>query len=509
MVKLQFKIVFSIILCIVLVSSASVLQDLANANIDKDLETALKVRQAASDLMFYTCDSFSIMKSYAISTHRVELEQLRKQLIDSIYLANLNIGVLQNEDVEPYSLAILKEYFDRGINASQELTYYHDFKLNEKDESKIQELEKKEKLSLAVIEDSQQKISGAVDRIISKTLEAYDSNLAKKSRIRATIQIYFLIILLVAVIFSLYAARSVYKPITSLLKGTEEIRNGNLDITLPIETKDEIGMLTDSFNHMSKELKNERQELKKSNENLEETNLKLQKLDTQKDEFISLVAHELKTPLTSIRGFSQVLQDPSILSDTDKSRHYLELIDKNTDQLYTLVLDIVDSSRISLGKLSLNIDEVDTYRVLDNIRENMALVISGKNLTPVFSFEAGLPRIMADYERTLQIIRNLISNSIKFTEKGSISLEAHREGQFVQFSVADTGQGIPEENQKLIFSRFYQVDSTLTRKAGGSGLGLSICYGLVRNMGGKIWFKSVPNSGTTFFFTIPVSGGNS
>ncbi|MFH0876403.1 MAG: ATP-binding protein [archaeon] len=241
------------------------------------------------------------------------------------------------------------------------------------------------------------------------------------------------------------------------------------------------------------------------NKRLEEANQKLKNLDQQKDEFISLSAHELKTPLTSIRGFAQLMNNDAILKNKEKSKHFLSLIDENTQRLYNLIVDLVDSSRISLGKFKLNIEDVDAYKLYNDIKENMSPAIKEKGLTGEFSIEKGLPKIKADSERIMQVIRNLITNSIKFTGKGTISLKVYKKGKLVQFEVKDTGQGIPEANKRFLFSKFYQVDSSMTRKVGGSGLGLSICKGLVESMGGKIWFTSEEGKGSTFYFTMPIA----
>ena len=135
----------------------------------------------------------------------------------------------------------------------------------------------------------------------------------------------------------------------------------------------------------------------------------------------------------------------------------------------------------------------------------MGLMIKQKGITPVFSIQKNLPKLKADPERTLQIIRNLIVNAIHFTEKGEISLKISKQNNYVQFEVSDTGEGIPKDKQKFIFSKFYQADQSLTRKVKGSGLGLSVSKGLVELMHGKIWFKSVEGKGTTFYFTLPLS----
>jgi signal transduction histidine kinase len=199
-----------------------------------------------------------------------------------------------------------------------------------------------------------------------------------------------------------------------------------------------------------------------------------------------------------------VLLEKDVLGDSE-NKHYLEMISKNTDRLYALVTDIVDSSRINLGKLKFNIDVYDVYKIFNDVKEDMSLTISKKGFISEFVIEDRLPNIKADFERTMQVLHNLISNSIKFTIKGMISLHVVREGEFIKFIVKDTGQGIPDENKSVLFSRFYQVDSELTRKVGGSGLGLSICKGLVQGMGGKIGFESESGKGSTFYFTLPIA----
>ncbi|MFH2021367.1 MAG: ATP-binding protein [archaeon] len=244
---------------------------------------------------------------------------------------------------------------------------------------------------------------------------------------------------------------------------------------------------------------------KKYEDRLLKANIKLKELDKQKDAFISIAAHELKTPLTSIKGFTELMENDKIRRSDKKKKYYLDLIHKNTNRLYNLILDLVDSSRISLGQIKMNIEKVDVESVIEETKESMMILISEKGLKSAFVFEKNLPKIKADKERVLQVLRNLIINALHYTEKGSISVSAYKKDNFVRFEVKDTGQGIPKESQDKLFSRFYQVDSSMKRKVGGSGLGLSVCKGLVELMNGKIWFDSVVSKGTTFYFTLPIA----
>jgi signal transduction histidine kinase len=331
---------------------------------------------------------------------------------------------------------------------------------------------------------------------------------------------------ILAILAGLYLSRRITRPIINLRDAAIKIGKGDLDTMIKVKTRDEIGELASAFVQMTGDLKRSKSKLEDYSRNLEKKvrertkeleikdkkllsqNVELKRLDKEKDEFISIAAHELKTPLTSIKGFSQLMQDDRIMEDKEKRKHYLELVNQNTVRLYNLILDLVDSSRLSLGKLKLDVTEVDANRISSDIRENMNMVIKEKGITPVFKIDKDLPMISADPERLMQIIRNLIVNAVHFTPKGgTISLTIMKKGNFVQFGIKDTGEGIPKEKQKNIFSRFYQADASLTRKVKGSGLGLSICHGLVQLMGGKIWFSSEGGKGTTFYFTIPIYKG--
>lgn len=345
-------------------------------------------------------------------------------------------------------------------------------------------------------------------------------------------------LLICSLLISLLLSKAVLKNIYSLKKATIEIQNGNLSAKINVRTNDEIGDLAKSFKAMTTKLKVSRDQieeynktlekkiaqrtsslrkkeleitkmncmLEESNQILEESNTKLKELDKEKDEFISVAAHELKTPLTSIRGFAQLMSDDKVLRDKKKLKHYLSLVDNNTARLYNLILDIVDSSRISLGKLTMNVIKINLKKLFDEIKENLDVIIKENKINSEFKLEKGIPRIYADYERLLQVIKNLMINAVHFTpEGGNISFRIKRSGKFAQFEISDDGIGIPKDKQKNLFKRFYQADSSLTRKVQGSGLGLAVSKGLVETMGGKIWFESEEGKGTTFYFIIPIA----
>ncbi|MBN2141821.1 HAMP domain-containing histidine kinase [Candidatus Woesearchaeota archaeon] len=375
--------------------------------------------------------------------------------------------------------------------------------------------------------------------LILKELEYSKELQASLQTLRKTTIAFSVTLILIStlgsIFFALFYSNRLSAPLMKLSNVAESISNGNLEIEVSLDLlneKNEVGTLSNSFKNMlrrlkleiksqkeintslveakdklqekNQELEEKKNELVDTNAKLEETNQKLFELDKKKDEFISVTSHELKTPLVSIKGFSQILRDKKIKDEKKKSR-FLDLIDQNTNRLYSLILDIVDASRISLGQLRIAIDDVSVQDIMADTKTSMHMLIKEKGLKASFEVEPGLPKVRADKERVLQILRNLITNAVKFTRKGSIALKAYRQGPQVNFEIRDTGIGIPKDKQQFMFTKYYQVDGSYTKEFGGSGLGLSICKGLLEQMKGKIWFNSEEGKGSTFYFSLPIA----
>jgi two-component system sensor histidine kinase VicK len=357
---------------------------------------------------------------------------------------------------------------------------------------------------------------------------------------------YVLLVGLSGYIFS----NTISKPIKRLHEGIEIIAKGNFDYKTNIRTKDEIGELSKAFDAMSSEIKESRAKLEKHHEELErqikertrqlqekikeadlskqatmnimedvdETNKKLleaqeklkqnlkelEKLDFQKDQFISIAAHELKTPLTSIKGFADLLIKGNVAENPQLRNKYLGIIFRDTKRLGGLITNILELSRMDIGTLKLALEDVKIQDLMNEVKEQMNIIIKNKNLDSEFKVQKNLPTVSIDKDKTIQVISNLINNAVHYTDKGKITVEAKRKENDILFSVSDTGIGIPKQHLKIIFERFYQVDNPLTRKIGGTGLGLSLCKGFVEAMGGKIWVESKVGKGSTFYFTIPI-----
>ncbi|MFT5873405.1 MAG: signal transduction histidine kinase [Clostridium sp.] len=247
---------------------------------------------------------------------------------------------------------------------------------------------------------------------------------------------------------------------------------------------------------------------------------KLKDMDKMKTDFLSTVSHELRTPLTSIIGFAEMVKrkfERSIVCELDlesdknksvvvKIRRNINIILTEGERLSSLINDLLDISRMEAGKVSLNMREIDIEEIITQVITLTNPIIREKSLQVIQSIREPLPKVMADKDKLVQVIINLISNAIKFTEEGCIVCSARVVEENIIVSISDTGVGIREEDKKYIFEKFRQVGDTLTNKPRGTGLGLAICKYIIEEHCGKIWVESEIGKGTDFSFSIPISG---
>ncbi|MBU3074708.1 GAF domain-containing sensor histidine kinase [Clostridium estertheticum] len=245
---------------------------------------------------------------------------------------------------------------------------------------------------------------------------------------------------------------------------------------------------------------------------------KLKDIDKTKTDFLSTVSHELRTPLTSIIGFTEMVKrkfEGTIVPELDlsiqknqgavvKIKRNVNIILSEGERLSSLINDLLDISRMEAGKVVLNMRKIDIEEIITQVITLMNPIIRGKSLQVIQSISETLPEIMADKDKLMQVIINLISNAIKFTQKGCIVCSARVVAQNIIVSISDTGVGIREEDKKYIFKKFSQVGDTLTDKPTGTGLGLSICKYIIEEHGGEIWVESEIGKGTDFSFSIPI-----
>ena len=327
-------------------------------------------------------------------------------------------------------------------------------------------------------------------------------------------------------------ATSISDPLGHIAGVIGQVEAGNLRSRSNLLANDETGDLSQQFDRMAGEIEKGRSALEELNRVLEQrviektadltraleqitssnrdlavANRKLQELDRLKSDFVSVVSHEMRTPLTSIKAFAElIIMKPDMPSE--KRERLLSIINSENERLIRLINDILDLNKIEAGKYSWTIRRVDLAEVIRSTVANIRSLADNKGITIHVPQLAGLPVVDGDHDRLMQVVTNILSNAIKFTLPGgeitikSVCVRApvHQ----VTISVTDTGIGIPIHDLEVIFDKFHRSSGDLTNSAEGTGLGLSISKYIIEHHGGRIWAESVPGKGSTFSFTLPL-----
>ena len=324
---------------------------------------------------------------------------------------------------------------------------------------------------------------------IDNLLNSWNAQMAKEGNQEQLI-IQILLITDIAIFFLvLYVIRQSLLPLRLITDALSEIREGAYGEKIKYTKADEVGKLASTFNIMSDTIKEKEEQAKKT--------------EIAKDEFLAMITHELKTPLVPIQGYADILLSEHLGKLTDKQKERISIIKSSSETLLALISDLLDAQKLELGQLKIRKENTNIKDTVTNAIK-LFLPQAQKNKIELISNIQDLS-IEHDPERIKQVITNLIKNSLTAVEpeKGKIEISMKELPQAIQISVKDNGMGIPMDKQSNLFKKFYQVDATLTRERGGSGLGLSICKGILENHGGTITVKSIPKQETTFTFTLP------
>jgi Na+/proline symporter/nitrogen-specific signal transduction histidine kinase len=271
---------------------------------------------------------------------------------------------------------------------------------------------------------------------------------------------------------------------------------------------DEVMQILDEASQLivySRQLEEKSQQLEAASAELRAANERLKELDKLKDDFVSTVSHELRTPLTSIRSFSEIVFDNPDLS-VEERNEFLQIIVNESERLTRLINDILDLAKMEANEGEWSIARIDPRTVLAGaLAATAGLFSRNAGLKLETRFAEPLPAVLADSDRLIQVLVNLISNATKFCNQGDgrIVIEARDEGGALRVDVRDNGMGVALADQERIFERFQQAGNTLTEKPQGTGLGLPICRQILARFGGRIWVESSPGQGATFSFRIP------
>ena len=317
---------------------------------------------------------------------------------------------------------------------------------------------------------------------------------------------------LTALWFWISAFLTFTRPLGLLTEATTKMSQGELNQKVKPSFwffKDEITVLTENFNSMAENLSDSytslEEKVKLRTRELAEARDDAVAANSSKSEFVSVVSHELKLPMTSIKGYSDLMLTGATGALNENQINFLTTIRNNVNRMATLVSDLAEISRIESGNLRIEPRAVPVWDVIDEVVTLTKTQVEEKNQTLSVDIPDELPKSWCDRNRLAQVLTNLISNANKYTpEGGSILVQAVRREGMIQIKVQDDGRGMTPDDQKMLFSKFFRSGDEKVREAPGTGLGLSITKNLIELQGGKIWFESEFRKGTTFYFTVPI-----
>lgn len=301
--------------------------------------------------------------------------------------------------------------------------------------------------------------------------------------IRSWILIAVIASIFLAIGYSWFVAKKFSGPLIKMEKATREIAKGNLKIKVRIKSKDEIGSLAKAIDDLSVELNNYR---------------------VNRSELLANISHELRTPISYLKGYSQLLRNYQY-QNKEELESYSLIIEKESDRLAKLIQDLFELSKMEEGRTRLYLQSVDIEDLLEDLIRKVKVKAVEKNIVLKVDIEEELPSIISDGSRIEQILLNLLENALAYTEKGTIMVQATHRKANIFITIKDTGMGIPQEDLPFIFDRFHRVEKSRSRQMGGTGLGLAIVYEMVKLLKGNITVESENGVGTEFLLEFPLN----
>ena len=300
----------------------------------------------------------------------------------------------------------------------------------------------------------------------------------------------FIILISVALVVGLWVYRSIAVPLVKLKKATQNIKEGNLDFVLDVEGNDEFSELCQDFEEMRRRLK----------ESTEEKNL----IEKENKELISNISHDLKTPITAVKGYIEGIMD-GVADTPEKMDRYVRTIYNKTNEMDHLINELTFYSKIDTNRIPYTFSKLNVEDYFADCAEEVGLELETQGIELVYAnYVEKDVMVIADGEQIRRVIHNIISNAIKYMDKpkGIIQIRIKDVGDFIQIEIEDNGKGIGPKDLPYIFDRFYRTDVSRNSSRGGSGIGLSIVKKILEDHGGKVWATSRLGIGTIMYFVL-------
>jgi signal transduction histidine kinase len=438
-----------------------------------------------------------VNENYRIST-------ASKKLINSLLWMEENISkydLLKKEDYKEYFVAAQRE-FEENLNNILTLPserespdsvwrkLYHDYLSHLPPAyGSVEETQSSETLWIPV--DILNEWIQRISRARAQNEQDIESEMRRLNRRGRTAVHYGMVGLAISILIGLlgtyFLTHSMNRPLRELRKGIGSISRKGLSDPIPILTKDELGQLAGAFNEMAQRLKEE---------------------ERMRSDFISMLSHEIRTPLTSIRESVNLIVEEVMGPVNERQRRFLSIASDEIARISELLNHLMQISRLEAGLIEIDPKPLDPHAFVIGSVHRMTPAAEAKGISIEADLPSRIPRVMGDADHLQQVLLNLVGNAIKFSPGGetvSVRVEPVRDGdeEKVSFSVSDVGPGIPEDEQSLIFYKYYRATG-MRQQVDGVGLGLSISKQIVEAHGGSIWVKSQVGRGSTFGFTLPV-----
>lgn len=300
----------------------------------------------------------------------------------------------------------------------------------------------------------------------------------------------FVILISVALVVGLWVYRSIAVPLVKLKKATQNIKEGNLDFVLDVEGKDEFSELCQDFEEMRRRLK----------ESTEEKSL----IEKENRELISNISHDMKTPITAVKGYVEGIMD-GVADTPEKMDRYVRTIYNKTNEMDHLINELTFYSKIDTNRIPYTFSKLNVEDYFEDCSEEVGLELETRGIELVYAnYVEKDVMVIADGEQIRRVIHNIISNAIKYMDKpkGIIQIRIKDVGDFIQIEIEDNGKGIGPKDLPYIFDRFYRTDVSRNSSKGGSGIGLSIVKKILEDHGGKVWATSRLGIGTIMYFVL-------